>query len=306
MIAIVIPYYKLSYFEDTLISLANQTNTNFKVYIGNDSSPENPESLIDKYTSKLDINYKRFDTNLGGQFLIKQWERCLNMVIDEEWIMILGDDDYIANNLIESFYEEITKFKGKSNLIRFSSCVVGEDSNAINSKIYTHPIWETAQESLCRKITGATRSSLSEYIFSKALYLQKGFTHYPLAFYSDDKAWLDFSNNKPIYTINQAIVNIRISSLSISGRTDNLDLKIKAEQNFYSDLYFNQLKEFSKSCRLHIIRKYEIALLKSKKLNVSQWISLYICYLKNYDKKQFFKFNKRLIKSLILRKKIMH
>ncbi len=35
MLAIVIPYYKLTFFEYTLQSLAKQTNQRFKVYVVN-------------------------------------------------------------------------------------------------------------------------------------------------------------------------------------------------------------------------------------------------------------------------------
>lgn len=306
MLAIVIPYYKISFFEETLKSLAAQSDQRFKVYIGNDASIENPETLLSKYVYDLDIVYKKFEDNLGGVHLVKQWERCIEMVEDEKWIMLLGDDDFIENNLVESFYNKYSFFSDKSNLIRFASSVFNETEENSNQQIFKHPEWESAQNSFCRKITGQTRSSLSEYIFSKDIFLKKRFTNYPLAFYSDDKAWLDFANNKPIYTINEAVVTIRISNFSISGRTDNLHLKIQAEQFFYSDLFLKQLQEFSKSCRLHIIRKYEIAILKNKKLNTHQWYILYIAYIKNFDKKQFYKFNKRFLKTMLYGKKVMH
>ena len=79
-LAIVIPYYKLTYFEATLKSLVNQTNKNFSVYIGNDNSPEDPQDLIDKY-SEIITSYKKFETNLGGEFLTKQWERCIDTMV---------------------------------------------------------------------------------------------------------------------------------------------------------------------------------------------------------------------------------
>ncbi len=96
MIAIVIPYYKLTYFEKTLQSLAEQTDKKFNVYIGNDASDEDPEELLFKYKDKINFNYHKFNTNLGGTSLTKQWERCIDLSLDEEWIMILGDDDYIV------------------------------------------------------------------------------------------------------------------------------------------------------------------------------------------------------------------
>lgn len=45
MLAIIIPYYKLAFFEENLQSLSNQTDQRFKVYIGDDASPETPANF---------------------------------------------------------------------------------------------------------------------------------------------------------------------------------------------------------------------------------------------------------------------
>lgn len=306
MLAIIIPYYKLIFFEDTLLSLANQTDKRFKVYIGDDASDNKPDKLIEKYQGKFDFTYNRFETNLGKISLVKHWERCIDLIEDEQWIMILGDDDSLGENVIELFYKHLSVFNTKSNLVRFSSVVLKNDNlENINSKVFKHPTWENACESYCRKIRGRTRSSLSEYIFSKEVFFTKKFTDYPLAFFSDDKAWLDFSNDKPIYSINDASAYIGISNLSVSGKIDNLSEKVEAEIKFISEIYYHRLYKFDKACRLDIIRKFEIAILKKRKLNVLQWLHLYGSYLKNYDKKLFIKFNKRLIKTVIYGKKVV-
>ena len=48
MLAIVIPYFKINFFKETLESL-NQSCKNFKIYIGNDASQDNPDALIRQY-----------------------------------------------------------------------------------------------------------------------------------------------------------------------------------------------------------------------------------------------------------------
>ena len=113
MIAIVIPYYKFAFFEETLKSLANQTNKNFMVYIGDDASPEDPTSLLQNYKDKFEFIYYRFENNLGSKSLVKQWERCIAMTQGEEWIKILGDDDVIGNYVVESFYKNYEKISQK-------------------------------------------------------------------------------------------------------------------------------------------------------------------------------------------------
>ena len=85
MLAIVIPFYKLTFFEATLQSLANQTDKRFKIYIGDDASPEDCSVLLEKYKGKLDFLYKRFESNLGGISLVKQWEQC-----SKQWMKCLS------------------------------------------------------------------------------------------------------------------------------------------------------------------------------------------------------------------------
>ena len=102
-LAIVIPYFKLNFFESTLDSLAIQTDNRFKVYIGNDYSPDDPKPLLEKYKGILKFQYVEFENNLGKKSLVKQWERCIAEVHDEDWIVILGDDDVLSKNCIEDF-----------------------------------------------------------------------------------------------------------------------------------------------------------------------------------------------------------
>ena len=49
MLDIIIPYFKGAFFEKTLESLGNQTDKRFKVFIGDDASPENPDVLLQKF-----------------------------------------------------------------------------------------------------------------------------------------------------------------------------------------------------------------------------------------------------------------
>ena len=93
MLAIVIPYYKLTFFEETLQSLSLQTDKRFKVYIGDDASPENPAVLLKKYKGQFEFVYCRFEANLGSISLIKQWDRCIGMTGGEQWLLVLCDDD---------------------------------------------------------------------------------------------------------------------------------------------------------------------------------------------------------------------
>ena len=298
MLAIVIPYYKLKFFHETLASLAGQVNDNFRVYIGNDNSPENPEEVIDSFRKDLDITYRKFENNLGGTSLTAHWERCIKMTRDEEWIMVLGDDDVLQNNVVSSWYGHFDLFDSRTNLVRFSSRLISETGEVLSDN-FSHPTWETAPDAYFRKHQNLTRSSLPEYIFSKEAFQKHGFHDYPLAWHSDDRAWLEFADSLPIYTINEAGVEIRFSSASISGNSDNIPQKTLATKKFLEYLVLKKLSAFNREQGLILIRSYENFLEKNKKIKFKERLLLFFIYLRNYESRSFKKFLKRSVQSLL-------
>ena len=303
MLAIVIPYYKLIFFEETLKSLSKQTDKRFKVYIGDDASPENPEKLLSNYQDQIDFIYHRFEENLGGTSLVQQWERCIELLENEEWIMILGDDDFLEERAIESWYKHYNIFNQKSNVIRFATKSVNMKLDKI-SDLVVHPIWEKATDSYYRRFKGLTRSTLSEYIFSKDVFIKYKFHDFPLAWHSDDAAWLSFSDNKPIYTINESNLFIRYSAFSISGNKEDQDLKNLAAEKFYSESIYRNIGQFSKKQQIDLALEYEKAIKKNRKLNTKEWFSLLGFYFFNAEFVLFFKCVRRFILSFMKFNKI--
>lgn len=295
MLAIIIPYFKLTFFEETLQSLQNQTDQRFKVYIGNDASTANPGILLEKFKGKFDFVYHRFDENLGGHSLIKQWERCINLSSQEKWLMILGDDDLLSSNCVEEFYSNLSEFDNKTNLVRFATRTISDENHNVSKK-FEHPKWQTALDFYYRRYKGLTRSSLSEYVFTRESYLQKGFRDYPLGWHSDDMAWIDFVENKLVYTINNSDVIVRLSKINITGKKDNFSLKNRAEQLFYTDLVNEQLKFFKPFQKNELLMTYEIAIKKNRELNLQEWRFLLINYFKNGKVLPFLKCIRRFLK----------
>jgi len=253
MLAIIIPFYKLTFFEATLQSLAHQIDKRFKVYIGDDASPEDCGELLKQFKGRFDFKYYRFENNLGGTNLTKQWERCIALSKNEEWLMILGDDDVLAEDCVANFYKNEHEIKdNNANVIRFASKVINADGEVFLGP-YFHPKIELASDFFCRKVKNQTRSSLSEYVFKREVYNAYKFVDYPLAWHSDDKAWLDFSENKPIYTINETFVFVRFSEVNISGLQDNIAQKLTATFQFYGDILSDKKNVFT-SKQVDVVR----------------------------------------------------
>ncbi|MGO4819482.1 glycosyltransferase family 2 protein [Flavobacterium sp. W22_SRS_FP1] len=293
MLAIIIPYYKVTFFEATLNSLANQTDKRFKVYIGDDASPESPNDLLEKFKGKFDFVYHYFKTNLGGTSLVKQWNRCLETAGSEEWVMFLGDDDLLEENVVDEFYKNLNEIDAIANVVRYSTCKI-DALGLLTSSQYIHPKIEYSTDFFFRNV----RSSLSEYIFRKTKISEIGFKDFPLAWKSDVLAVLEFSNFKNVYSINDSKVYIRITDLSISGKQDNLKLKYKAVFDFYYYLIAYHLHYFNATQRDKLYVQINKSYLNDKK-NVGYFMKLSGYYLSKFLFVSYFNFLKSIIKNIL-------
>jgi len=302
MLAIVIPYYKHTFFEETLKSLSEQTDKRFHVYIGDDASPENPKSLLQKYKDTFTYHYERFDSNLGSISLTQQWERCLEMINNETWVVVLGDDDILSSNFVDIFFNHVEEIdRLKIDVVRYATVVIDEQGKEI-SKTHKHPKLETSTDFLMRKLQGGTRSSLSEFVFKVSVLENKKFKNLPLAWYSDYLAVLECSNFGNIYTINDALVSFRLSGLNITSKKDDLALKNIATFNFYYHLLANRSDFFNKEQKETLYFMVEKTFLDNKK-NLKFWLLLTHMYVVKLQIKRYFNFIIMVI-NLVLKKVI--
>lgn len=282
-LAIIIPYYKIDFFEETLKSVASQSNRNFSLYIGNDASPNNPVVLIQKYFKEHEYKYYEYSKNIGASNLALQWQRILENV-HEEWFHILGDDDIISENFVQEFYTNLDDIEKENiNVVKFSQALIDERRNIITE--FTQ--YKTIENSVSlwqKKFHLNHRSSLSEHIFRKKTFDIFRFKEFPLAWHTDDLAVLEYSYFKNIFFINNATVLVRVSSLSISGDTENDSYnkkKIEAKYQFIGFVINNYYSQLDRDVlQLMIKTQIEFCWIYKKKLNINLFKLYY--YLKSY------------------------
>ncbi len=219
-LAIVIPAYKRTYLEEALTSIASQTCKDFTLYIGDDCSSFDLFSIIRPYQSKIDIVYKRFESNLGGKDLVAQWERCIDMTQGEEWLWLFSDDDVMEPDCVKEFYKCL---HDNPNELFFHYNI-----NRIDSKgkvLDKQPSWDshvTTRQYLDGKLRGGYNTYVVEFILNRNLFMKVGrFQNYDLAWGSDFITWLKLSDvNNGIKTISGARVNWRDSGENISPNKD--------------------------------------------------------------------------------------
>ena len=243
-LAIVIPAYKYQFLSQSLESLVNQSCRKFNLYIGDDASPYDLNSIIEPFRKQIQIYYKRFEKNLGLVSLTRQWSRCIDLSEKEDFIWLFSDDDIMPFDAVERFYDELEKGE-YYDLYRFNLQFIDENNKVIRIP-GNHPGIESSQEFLKRRLTFSTLSAACEYIFSRKIYVENcGFVEFPLAWCSDDATWAVFGRQNGILTIAGNPVSMRMSSgLNISSDTRNNALKFSAivsfvkwtQQNFYNDI----------------------------------------------------------------------
>lgn len=229
LLAIVIPAFKSDFLHDTLESLANQTDQNFRVYIGDDASPQRIDSIVGGFRSRLHIFYKRFPDNLGQTSLVAHWNRCVYLT-SEPYVCLFSDDDLMDSDCILNFYKSLSDTKSKYDLYRFNSAVIDSHGN-LTAYHSQHPRIESNVEFMFNRFQFRRMSFVSEYIFKrKAFERENGFVNFPLAWYSDDASWISFSCLTGIYTIERSLVYWRSSGQNISASSNLTSYrKLKAD-----------------------------------------------------------------------------
>lgn len=229
-LAIVIPAYKIKFFESVLKGLVNQTDKRFNVYVCIDASKEDFESVIEKYSSDLNIDYKRFEENLGGKNLVAQWNRCLDMIGNEEWIWLFSDDDMIEPTCVESFYKEMEN-GANYDLYHFNVDIIDEN-NKVVKHTQQYPEVLDSVSFLKGKNTAKLDSFVVEYIFRRSTFERLGgFQYFDMAWGTDIATWAKLGREKGIKTIHGSKVLWRQSSLNITPNINKEGLKRKLRAN---------------------------------------------------------------------------
>ena len=250
-LAIVIPAYKIDFFEYTLQSLANQTCKDFVVYIGDDCSPADFKSLTAKYEDKIEIVYHRFEENLGGKDLVGHWKRCIELTRNEYWLWLFSDDDVLGERCVELFYQGISN-NYSYDIYHFDIKII--DYKGQIAYLPTQYPEVIDVETLYKETSvDNIRSFVVENIFSRNIYEKVGgFEYFPLAWGSDMATWLKMGKDKGIKTVGGDFVYWRRSDKNItpSKERDMIRRQFLIQRDFYDwiNMFFNtsHIRSFNK------------------------------------------------------------
>lgn len=235
-LAIIIPAYKGDFLKNALQSIADQTCKDFTLYIGDDCSPDDLYSIIQEFENQIDIVFHRFDRNLGGTDLVGQWNRCLDLVKNENWCWLFSDDDVMESNCVERFFIAIKEYSS-SKLFHFNIKIIDEN-DVITKQPSPFPSILDVPTFHMKKWKSQISSYVVEYIFEREYFSKMGgFQPFKFAWHTDEATWTKLAHPAGLITIDDAFVRWRRSAVNITP--NNRDKNI-VEGKLNADIDFAQ------------------------------------------------------------------
>lgn len=220
-LAIVIPAYKARYLPQALESIAAQTCRGFRVYVGDDASPEDLRSICDAFASRIELRYVRFDRNLGGSNMVGQWSRCVALS-SEPWVWLFGDDDVMDAGCVQALYDRLDADAGRYDLYHFDVVEI-DAQGAVLREAPPFPDPLPALQFAHARMASRLSSYAPDYVFSRAAFeAAGGFEPFPLAWASDDATWIKLARRAGIRAVRGPKVCWRQSGQNISASQPRL------------------------------------------------------------------------------------
>lgn len=220
---VAIPAYKTVFLEECIISVLNQTYTDFELIIVDDCSPNNVFEVVSKFKDKR-ISYYRNSFNYGAEHVVKNWNKCVEFAVSD-YFVLMGDDDKMANNYLEEFVNLITKFPSL-NVFHCRAQIIDENSKVI-SYTPSWAIYENVYENMWYRISGVRQQFVSDFVYRTSFLKLHGFFDLPLAWASDDITSYKGMFAKGIAHTNYPLLLYRSNQYSITS-SGNVYLKLKA------------------------------------------------------------------------------
>jgi len=235
---VIITYNMASLLVNALNSLTNQTCNIFEVIIVDNFSTDGTEELINKYKSKLHIQYKKIK-NYG---ILSKSRNVGISLSHSEWIAFLDADDYWENNKVEILLKVINRIKGQNYVAITHNCI---EKDLVSGK---------TKKMECIKYNGELNKNL---ILQRNFFCLTGTTvkkstvlelggfceEKEIATVEDYDMWIRLSKVGKFYYIDKFLATIVLHKGNCSKKAD---IQMKALDTL-KHKYIDQSKEFSEN-----------------------------------------------------------
>ena len=209
-----LPAYKVSFFEESLKSIKNQSYKEFKCLVSDDCSPENLKNVFDRIVGDDSrFVYRRNEENMGSKSLVSHWNLLVDMC-DTEFLVLASDDDIYEREFLQEIdllvkrYPAIDIFRAKARRTENGIDVLTDDNiPELQSQLDFLEYFGKKSMVHC----------LANYVFrTSALKAMDKFPDFPKAAKSDSATAIYLSKNG-IATTKDVLFTFRMSNENLSS-----------------------------------------------------------------------------------------
>lgn len=222
--SIAIPAYKKAFLEECIQSIINQSYANYEIIIVNDNSPEDLESIINKFKDDR-IKYFKNQKGYGSYNVVNNWNKCLKYATGD-YIICMGDDDILLPNCLLNYLFLIEKYPSL-NIYHTRTEIIDENSHIIDVQ-EPRPEFESVYSMIWYRWNGR-KQYIGDFLFkTTTLRINGGFYFLPTGCCSDDISAYIAAKDFGIANTLDFGFQYRDNSQTISRNQHNMKDKVEA------------------------------------------------------------------------------
>ncbi len=230
LVSIAIPAYKRRWLKEAIESALSQDYDDIELIIVDDHSPQNLKDVVEPYISDKRVSYHCNDTNIGKESVANNWNRCLEYVRGE-FFVLLSDDDVLMPDFVSTLlglahkYPQCDVFHGRRMLYH-------EKTNYSEVSI-SWPEYESFEDFVKAKAEVKRKHTMTEFLYRSSSILEEKFSVFPVGYFSDDASVLKIAKKGGIVSSQKTVCTIRISEEQISSPGKYAVEKVRATIMYY-------------------------------------------------------------------------
>lgn len=230
LVSIAVPAYKRKWLNEAIESVLAQDYSNIELIIVDDHSPQNLKEVVEPYLVDKRVSYFYNEVNLGKESVAHNWNKCLEY-IKGEFFVLLCDDDFLMPNFVSALLNLAQKYP-QCNIFHGSRVLYHEKTGAAEV-LDLWPEYESFEEFVKAKSEVKRKHTITEFLYRSRSILAEKYIVFPVAYFSDDASILRIVKNGGIASSKDPVCKIRISEEQISSAGKYAVEKFKATLMYY-------------------------------------------------------------------------
>ena len=235
LVSIAIPAYKKKWLKEAIVSALSQDYPNIEVIIVDDHSPQNLREVVVPFLIDKRVSYYYNEINLGGKSVTNNWNKCLEYV-NGEFFVLLCDDDVLMPNFVSELLKLAHKYP-KCNIFHGERVLYHENTYSFES-MESWPEYESFVDFQKEKKKVKRKHTITEFLYRSRCIKEKKYIVFPVGYFSDDASILEIVATGGIASSQTPLIKIRISDDQISSEEKYPIEKTKAAI-MYNEWYMN-------------------------------------------------------------------